>query len=161
MADERKSVNEDILSEDVIDKNDSDHTEQEDEKTDEKKFSQKDLDRILAERLSRNKQKQIEADKLIARQEKIETQERELAEKEKKLQCKEHLLKKGYPIQLLEIIDTNEPIEFMNKVDQVYKLLKPKPAPQRKSNDPEITKTFGFANQKHVPRNHPHYNYND
>ena len=83
----------------------------------EKKFTQADLDRIVKDRLKRSDEA-----KEKAHSEEIAAIQRSVTERENRLACREYLLDKGYPADLLEIIDTSDPEEFKKKADKAYNL---------------------------------------
>lgn len=76
----------------------------------ERKFTQDEVNRIVKERLQR------ERSKAGAEQtEQLTAKAAELAARESRLACKEYLLDSGYPQKLLDIIDTSDPEEFKRK----------------------------------------------
>lgn len=83
----------------------------------EKKFTQADVDRIVKERLKRSDEA-----KEKAHSEELAAVHKSIAQRENRLACREYLLENGYPAELLEIIDTNNPEEFKKKADRAYKL---------------------------------------
>ena len=86
------------------------------EKTDvpEKQFTQEDVDRIVQERLKRSREGMMKAEKqeLSARMEEVDR-------RENRLTCREYLMDNGYPIGLLDVIETGDVEAFKEKVDKV------------------------------------------
>jgi len=80
-----------------------------------KTFTQDDIDRIISERLARERAK-AEPDPLVER-------DKALTARENALTCKEYLTEKGYPAALLDILDTTSTDLFKNKVDALVSVL--------------------------------------
>jgi len=76
----------------------------------ERKFSQEDVNRIVKERLERERAKAAEPSPEI--QQRLD----ELDAREKKIICKEHLIESNLPSDLLDVFDTSDPEEFKCKV---------------------------------------------
>lgn len=77
----------------------------------EKMFTQEQVNEIIKKRLGRQKEDEADTQELKAR-------EKELTARESKLSCKEYLLEKGYPVELLDVIDTSDVETFKNKADK-------------------------------------------
>ena len=90
----------------------------------ERKFTQDEVNRIVKERLQR------ERSKAGAEQtEQLAAKAAELAARESRLACKEYLLDSGYPPELLDAIDTSNPENFKSKAFAVVNALQSRPAP--------------------------------
>ncbi len=77
----------------------------------EKMFTQADLDRIIGERLARAKQTADSAER-----------ETVLKARESRLDCREFLSDKHYPVELLDILDTSDSKTFQENVERLAKL---------------------------------------
>lgn len=77
----------------------------------EKLFTQEQVNEIIKKRLGRQKEEETDEQELKAR-------EKELTARESKLSCKEYLIEKGYPAELLDVIDTSDVETFKNKADK-------------------------------------------
>ncbi len=120
----------------------------------ERKFTQDEVNRIVKERLQRerNKAGAEQAEQLTAKA-------AELAALESRLACKEYLLDSGYPPELLDAIDTSNPENFKSKAVAVVNALQSRTAPVRAtpSFEPEPMTGDGIAeafreSAKHIPR---------
>jgi len=106
----------------------------------EKLFTQADLDRIIGERLSRERQK--------AEPSPVEAREAELKARETRMDCREFISAEGYPADLLDILDTSDTEEFkeaVRKLDAIVGL----PSKHRKSAPRFLTGGGGHG----APRN--------
>ena len=74
-------------------------------------FTQEQVNEIIKKRLGRQKEEETDEQELKAR-------EKELTARESKLSCKEYLIEKGYPAELLDVIDTSDVETFKNKADK-------------------------------------------
>lgn len=81
----------------------------------EKLFTQEQVNEIVKKRLGRQKEENANIQELEARA-------AQLTERENRLSCREYLLDKGYPVELLEIIDTSDVSKFMEKADKSNQL---------------------------------------
>ena len=90
----------------------------------EKLFSQAELDRIVKERLKRQKTKYDEeaAADLKRREADLNAKEAELTARETKLLCKEYLAEKGYSKDLLEILEVSDFEAFKKKAEKVMQI---------------------------------------
>lgn len=77
----------------------------------EKLFTQADLDRIIGERLARAK-----------RDASTDEREQALNAREARLDCREFLAGKGYPPDLLELLDTGDVKRFKDSVERLIAL---------------------------------------
>lgn len=93
----------------------------------EKLFTQDDVNRIVSERLARERQK--------AEPSPEDTREADLKVRESKMDCREFVASGGYPAELLELFDTTDPEKFkaaVSKLDGIVDLPSNhrKPAPR-------------------------------
>lgn len=79
-------------------------------------FTQAEVDKIVKERLSRAKSTPREPTE-------TEIRERELTARESRLSCREYLVDRKYPAELLDVIDTSDIEGFKTKADTVSDLL--------------------------------------
>ena len=79
----------------------------------EKKFTQDEVNRIISERLSRERAKVDPDDN---------TAGKELTAREARLACKEYFIDKEYPKELLDILPTGDEKSFRDSVDKLMKL---------------------------------------
>ena len=120
----------------------------------EKLFTQEQVNEIIKKRLGRQKEDEADVQELQAR-------EKELTAREKKLSCKEYLLEKGYPAELLDVIDTSDVETFKNKADKANNVYYSMQQAQNVAplanlesrNYDAIASAFGDT--KHEPK--PHY----
>lgn len=77
----------------------------------EKLFTQADLDRIIGERLSRERAK--------AEPSPEDTREADLRAREARLSCREFISAEGYPAALLELFDTSDAEKFKAAVERL------------------------------------------
>ncbi|NJP41489.1 hypothetical protein HCH52_10565 [Oscillospiraceae bacterium HV4-5-C5C] len=129
MEDEQKNAQ-------SIDETETADTQQENA---ERQFTQEEVDRIIADRLKRVNEDTIiqKNTELTERQAAIEAEAAELEQRENLLACRSFLIDKSYSQELLDIIDTTNPKEFMRKADIVYSLTaSQRPAPLLKSTEP-------------------------
>jgi len=129
MEDEQKNAQ-------SIDETETADTQQENA---ERQFTQEEVDRIIADRLKRVNEDTIiqKNTELTERQAAIEAEAAELEQRENLLACRSFLIDKSYSQELLDIIDTTNPKEFMRKADIVYSLIaSQRPAAPMKSTEP-------------------------
>ncbi len=129
-----------------------------------KVFSQVDVNRIISDRLGKERERHekaltdaLEAQKANLLQE-IDTLSSELSKKENRLLCREYLVKKAYPSELLNIINTDDVNEFIKKADQTGSLImayEKKHLPPLKSTEPNDTNALAraFSVVKRQPKN--------
>ena len=116
-------------------------TNQEPQQTEEKRFSQADVDRIVKERLARQKdshEKEVDS-KNKAKAEELEEKEKELNCRESRISCREYLIEEGYPDELLDIFDTNDRKTFESKVKEAASIF----AKLRRRNVAPLASTEG------------------
>ena len=82
----------------------------------EKLFTQEELDRIVNERLTRQKRSMQKSNDISGK-------EQELNAREARLNCREYLSERGYPAELIDIIDTTDFDGFKDKADRLESLL--------------------------------------
>lgn len=82
----------------------------------EKLFTQADLDRIIGERLSREREKLQTAGEADAR-------EQALKAREARLDCREYLDNQGFPAALMDVLDTSDSEKFKAAVEALDKLV--------------------------------------
>ena len=81
----------------------------------ERMFSQEEVNRIVSERLARERSK--------AEPSPIDEREQALKAGENRLNCREYVSDEGYPQGLLEILDTSDFEAFKNQIQQLDELL--------------------------------------
>lgn len=84
---------------------------QTEEQGQEKTFTQEEVNRIIQERLSREKGR--------ADHENLEEREKNILQREQKLACREYVLEKGYDADLVDILDTSNVDEFKGRADKL------------------------------------------
>lgn len=128
-----------------------------------KLFTQEEVNRIVAERIKRTREK-AEKDHAKAIEDlntdlsqTLDTKAADLTRRENTLSCREYLIEKGYPVSLLEIIPTDNIDEFRakaNKVREEFAKTLTGPPPLKSTEgrlDPDDIKK-AFSNPAHVPR---------
>lgn len=130
----------------------------------ERTFTQAEVDRIVKERLERDRAKR----RAPAEPSEAEKKEMELTAKENRLTCREHLLGSGLPSSLLDVLDTSNPQKFKSALDAVSRhvadLVKEQasgfmpPAPLYNPTVPvSDSPVSGFdRGVKHIPKQYPH-----
>ena len=81
-----------------------------------KLFTQDDVNRIVSERLARDR-----ADRAAASSP-ADDRERDLKARESRLDCREYLSSKSYPAELLDILDTSDVDKFKASADRLREL---------------------------------------
>ncbi len=76
----------------------------------EKTFTQEDVNRIVQERLAKERSRSGQT---------LEERERELVQRENRITCAERLAEKKYPKELLDILDTSDADKFMENVKKL------------------------------------------
>lgn len=125
----------------------------------EKLFSQEDVNRIVKERLERDRAKRATGTVPIEPTE-AEKKEAELIARETRLDCRAYLLERGYSPELLDILGTSNLEHFMKAADDVYRLVHESarqiagPAPLYDNTPPTVdAPVTGFERgNKHTPR---------
>ncbi len=84
----------------------------------EKTFTQDEVNRIVSERLARERAKN---DNSGQTSDPITEREKQLAARESKMACKEYLQSKRYPEQLLEVFNTENETLFKDNVEKLRK----------------------------------------
>lgn len=119
------------------------------EKKEEKKFTQKEVDEIVRKRLNREKSKNADD---------LENLKIELNKKENSLKCKEFLLNKNYPYELLDIIPTDDVEKFIDNVEKIQKYFEKNIEPPLFSADPVISSDSKvLTRQKRKPKDYRNY----
>ena len=77
----------------------------------EKLFTQEDVNRIVSERLARERAK--------AEPSPEDAREADLRAREARLSCREYVAEHGYPADLLELLDTSDPERFKAAVEKL------------------------------------------
>lgn len=77
----------------------------------EKLFTQEDVNRIVSERLARERAK--------AEPSPEDAREADLRAREARLSCREYIADNGYPADLLELLDTSDPERFKTAVEKL------------------------------------------
>jgi len=130
-------------------------------KGNERTFTQAEVDRIVKERLERDRAKR----RAPAEPSEAEKKEAELTAKENRLTCREYLLDSGLPSSLLDAFDTSDINRFKKAVDSVSGLIAERargmePAPLYNNQVPPATgkPETGFERgKKHTPKQYPRH----
>ena len=115
----------------------------------EKTFTQEEVNKIISERLARERAK-VEENKNSADAQRAA----DLTARESRLSCKEYLLDNGYSTELLDCVDTSNVEEFKNKIQKLQSIQKPahKPRPFIASENASSVVAEAFKNNiKHKP----------
>lgn len=83
------------------------------------RFTQEDVNRIVSERLAKEREKAAEERMKI---DPIEQREKELAAREAAVSCKEYIAEKNYPAGLLEVLDTSDTDKFKAQADKLLEV---------------------------------------
>lgn len=129
-------------------------------KGNERTFTQAEVDRIIKERLERDRAKRAPAEPTEA-----EKREAALTARESRLSCREYLLDSGLPSSLLDAFDTSDVNRFKKAVDSVSGLIAERargmePAPLYNNQAPPTTgkPETGFERgKKHTPKQYPRH----
>lgn len=84
-----------------------------------KTFTQDEVNRIVSERLARERDKSAVEQ---AKTDSIEQREKDLSAREAAMSCREYIAGKGYPDSLLEVFDTTDADKFKAQVDKLIEL---------------------------------------
>ena len=95
-----------------------------------KTFTQEDVNRIVSERLARDR-----ADRAAAPSP-ADDRERDLKAREARLDCREYLASQGHPVELLDILDTSDVDKFKASADRLRELFGAQP--QSRKDLPQI-----------------------
>lgn len=98
-----------------------------------KTFTQEDVNRIISERLAREREKAAPA-----QPDPTDQREQELAAREAALTCREFISASGYPVELLEVFDTSNADTFKGQVEKLLQLF-PEINPKIKGELPSFT----------------------
>lgn len=109
-----------------------------------KMFTQDDVNRIVSERLAREREKAGKPDPM-------EERERALTAREAAMSCKEYISEKKYPAGLLDVFDTSNAECFKAQVDKLFELF-PDIDPAAAGKTPVITKGSPIGD---IKRNDP------
>lgn len=120
----------------------------------ERKFTQEDVNRIVQDRLAKERSKTERT-----QHDQDEQAKKDLADRESRLACKEFILDNDYPKELLDCIDTSNPEEFKSKAEALYNAVKrsqKKAPPPAFSSEPAsysnpLGEAFGRG-AKHKPK---------
>ncbi len=82
----------------------------------ERTFTQEEVNRIVSERLAREREKAAQQPTPEA------LRERDLKARESRLDCREYLSAQGYPAELLDILDTSDTDKFKASADRLRAL---------------------------------------
>lgn len=120
----------------------------------ERTFTQEEVNQIIKDRLARERAKAAPQEPSEA-----EKREAELTARENRLSCREYLIEKKYPVELLDVLDTSDPNEFMKKADIVARMQKAKEPPTPRKSTESLSgyglPSSGFENAKHTPKQYP------
>lgn len=79
-------------------------------------FTQEELNNIISERLARERAKMEPSP--------MEQREQELTARENRLSCREYMEEKGYPMGLMDILDTSNLQKFQETIEALDKVIK-------------------------------------
>ena len=123
-------------------------------KGNERTFTQAEVDRIIKERLERDRAKRSPAEPTEA-----EKKEAALTARERRLDCREYLANSGCPSELLDAFDTSDINRFKKAVDTVVGVMRTNNryvAPLYRPAESLVEPKSGFEQgQKHKPRQFP------
>lgn len=122
----------------------------------EKLFTQEEVNNIVKKRLYERKK---EKEEYSEKEKDLEDREASISLRENKIRCHELVIEKGYPKELLEILDTSDPERFNEQAEKLavtYKAEKQEsekvyPA-ARRNPIKSHSDTKPFPNAKHVPK---------
>ena len=80
-----------------------------------KMFTQDEVNKIVSDRLARDREKRTE-------QQQDDTREQALKAREAKLDCREYLTEKKYPAELLDVLDTSDVEKFKAAADKLQSI---------------------------------------
>lgn len=130
-----------------------------------KLFTQEEVNEIIKKRLMREKGKEERkgaGDEITEREKSIEEREVLVSARENRVACCELANEKGYPKELLDILDTSDPDKFKDQADRLVALYNEKhpkeyPGAKRNTANHRDIGQNPFPNKKHVPRQHEYY----
>ena len=120
----------------------------------EKMFTQEQVNEIIKKRLK----KQKEAESSI---QELDSRAAELTARESRLNCREYILERGYPVELLDILDTSDVETFKSKADKANGVFESRQRSQFVSplasveHNPVSNMDSAFRNTKHKPKKFP------
>ena len=120
-----------------------------------KLFTEDEVNKIVQKRLDRFKSKmRTDHDADLSD---LLTREKELSERENTLNCKEYLIRSGYDLDFINIIETSDVEQFMKKADLLAKKIDSKPirtAPPLRNPEGGTGEllTMKIVNTKHEPK---------
>lgn len=121
----------------------------------ERTFTQAEVDRIVKERLERDRAKR----RAPAEPSEAEKKEAALTARERRLDCREYLANSGCPSELLDAFDTSDINRFKKAVDTVVGVMRTNNryvAPLYRPAESLVEPKSGFEQgQKHKPRQFP------
>jgi len=115
-----------------------------DNQEEERLFTKEQVNEIVRKRLERHKE-EIQT---------LETRTAEVTKRENTLKCREFLMEKDYPKELMDILDTSDVETFMKKAERachVFGLSEKRVAPLA-STEPQDYKAPGFPDTNHTPK---------
>lgn len=136
------------VEETVEDLTDNSFEETEEAAKPDKLFTQEEVNEIVRKRLSKVKKNEVSDSNLM-------TREKELTKRESYLNCKEYLIRSGYDMDMIEIIDTSDFENFIKKADLMNKKLgerEKREAVPLRNPDPLINESKFSIYDKHVPK---------
>jgi len=144
------------MNENMVKNNESEVVQPNQEGQQGKMFTQEQVNEIVKKRLERQKEDNLDAQNLEERAKELEAKERDFSLRESRFSCREYLNEKGYPDDLLDILDTSDLKKFKEKADktcQIFGLTYYSVAPLA-STEPIIKKeTLGFEKDEgHKPK---------
>lgn len=89
----------------------------------ERTFTQSELDRIVQDRLARDRASRPTASD---RERDLVEREQKLAAREAYIECREHLKETGLNMKYLELVDTSDPEKFKAAVKELQEVARPK-----------------------------------
>lgn len=94
-------------------------------------FTQDEVNRIVSDRLAREREK-------LSGQAKKDEREKALEAREARLDCREYLDTQGYPAALLDVLDSSDTAKFKTAVENLVKAF-PAIAPQQQKQPPTLS----------------------
>lgn len=142
------------------DQNVKNNVETVEQNQEEKKFTQEEVNRIVQDRLKREKAKQekMQDQEGPENSEATDEQEASVAMRESRVECREFIADKGYKRELLEILDTSDAEKFKSQAEQLAELYtgqketKIYPGVKPNPTNYQARKNLSFAKTKHVPK---------
>lgn len=142
------------MEENMVKSEATEETNASESKEGEKLFTQEQVNEIIRKRLKHQKESSVSTPEMDARA-------ADLTKRENRLNCREYLFDKGYPVELLDIIDTSDVEAFKSKADTASRVYGSKQqeafvAPLA-STEPSMHNNIdsAFKNAKHTPKKCP------